>query len=419
MNGKAHRVTVYHPATQHSLIVARALSKEGYATSLVTRFEAESAMRQSAIARSACHVLGSSRVMQRAIENRSASEVQSFSTDPVGILVGRLIGETFGKSVHRRFDRARMRHSARVAIKLMERELRPELVVAAETGALELFDEADASLPIIIDVAHPHPKEVDRCRQVAAKRYPAFLPSWDDPPLEVSGWERLDRALGQASRIWTASRYTAGAVSQFANTEAQIDIVGYGVPRQLESSPRSTYEGRYLFVGAVGLRKGVPLLLEAWARSGLAREGCVLDLVGRKLDHTVEALSAETVGVRRHVDISSKALRRLYSQADALLSPSYCEGFGLVLIEAVSFGLPFLATRTGAVEDILGKDLNEWSVEVDDLSGFTEVLLRFHRESSSRARYLDAIRSMQECWTDEAYGMRLRSAVEKVLPRGN
>jgi len=415
VNGKAHRITVYHPATQHSLMLARGLSKEGYETSLVTRFEAESAMRQSIIARSAYHVLGSSRAMQRAIENRSASDVRSFSTDPVGILVGRFIGETVGKSIQRRFDRPRMRRSARVAIKLMEQQLQPELVVAAETGALELFDEADASLPVVIDVAHPHPKEVDRCRQVAAKRYPDFLPSWDDPPLEVSGWERLDRALARATRIWTASRYTAEAVSQFADTEAHIDIVGYGVPRQLESSPRSTYEGRYLFVGAVGLRKGVPLLLEAWARSGLASEGCVLDLVGRELDKTVEALSARTAGVRRHVDISSEALRRLLSQADALLSPSYCEGFGIVLIEAVSFGIPFLATRTGAVEDILGKDLNEWSVEVDDLEGFTEVLLRFHREGSSRANYLDAIRSMQECWTDEAYGMRLRSAVEKVL----
>ena len=177
--------------------------------------------------------------MQRAIENRSADDVRSFSTDPVGILVGRFIGETVGKSVQRRFDRARMRHSARVAVKLIEQQLRPDLVVAAETGALELLDEAHASLPVVIDVAHPHPKEVDRCRQLAAKRYPDFVPSWDDAPLDASGWERLDRALARATRIWTASRYTAEAVTQFVGTEAQIDIVGYGVPYPLKSSPRS------------------------------------------------------------------------------------------------------------------------------------------------------------------------------------
>jgi glycosyltransferase involved in cell wall biosynthesis len=416
MTGMVRRVSVYHPATQHSLMLARALLKQGYDTSLITRFEARSAMRQSVIARSAYRVLSSSQVMQRAIENRSASDVPSFSTDPVGILASRFIGETIGRSAQRRFDCRRMRHSAMVAVKLMERELHPDLIVAAETGALDLLEESSMSLPIVIDVAHPHPREVDRCRRLAVARYPGLLSSWDDPPLEVSGWERLNRALARATQIWTASDYTARAVREFADPRGQIDVIGYGIPDMFDSSsPRSKYEGRYLFVGAVGLRKGVPLLLESWAKSGLAGEGCVLELVGRKLDKTIEAIAASTPGVRRHVDISSEALQGLFRQADALLSPSYCEGFGRVLIEAVSAGIPFLATRTGAVDDILGTELSEWSVEVDDLEKFTDTLLRFHGNSSSRASYSDAFRGMQGRWTERAYGVRLRSAVEKVV----
>ncbi len=407
------RITVYFPATQHSLLLARALAKQGYDTSLATRFATESAMRQSATLRFAYKVLGQSHIMQRAIENRSVGDIRSFSTDPTGTLIDRVVRETLGRSAAQRFASSRMRHSAKRAARFMSRQLHPELVIAAETGAVELLDEVGGAAPVVIDVAHPHPKEVDRCRRLAAARYPDFGSSWDDPPLEASGWERLNQALTRASGVWTASRYTADCIRRFVDPAMQIDVVSYGGVGVLRPARESTYDGRYLFVGSVGLRKGVPLLLDAWARSGLASEGCVLDLVGRKLDPQVEAVLARSAGVRRHVDISSEALSTLFQRADALVSPSYCEGFGRVLIEAAIIGLPFLATRTGAVDDILGPDLNGWRVEVDDLDGFTEMLRRFHGESSSRADFVGAIRGMRYHWTEEAYGSRLRSAIEQ------
>lgn len=413
VSGTPRRIAVYYPATQHSLLLARALAQQGYDTCLATRFETESAMRQSVTVRLAHKVLGRSHAMQRAMENRSLGDVCSFSTDPTGILLDRMVRETLGRSAVQRFASSRMRHSAKRAARFMSRQLHPELVIAAETGAVELLDEVAAAAPVVIDVAHPHPKEVDRCRRLAAVRYPDFVSSWDDPPLEASGWQRLDQALTRASGVWTASHYTADSIRRFVDPAMQIDVVSYGVVGTLRPRRESTYEGRYLFVGSVGLRKGVPLLLEAWDRSGLASEGCVLDVVGRKLDPQVEAVLARSAGVRRHVDISSELLSILFQRADALVSPSYCEGFGRVFIEAAIVGLPFLATRTGAVDDILGPDLHGWRVEVDDLDGFTQLLRRFHDEGSSRADLADAIRGMRHHWTEEAYGSRLRSAIEQ------
>ena len=407
------RIAVYYPSTQHSLVLARTLVREGYDTSLLTRFETESALRESMPARLAYRTLSHSRIMQRAIENRSAGGVRSFSTDPAGVLVGRVIRETLGRSAAGRFGHSRMRHSARRAAALVAGQIHPDLVIAAETGALELLEEMRSTLPVVIDVAHPHPKEVDRCRRLAASRYPGFAASWDDPPLEQSGWKRLDRALTRATRVWTASRYTADSIRTFAGPAVEIDVVGYGVAGAPRSWPDPGYRGRYLFVGSAGLRKGVPLLLQAWARSGLAGDGCVLDLVGRKLDATIEAAVARSAGVRRHVDISSRALTTLFQQADALVTPSYCEGFGRVLIEAAIIGLPFLATRTGAVDDILGPGLAEWCVEVDDLDGFTELLRRFHRDPIARGHFADGILGVRGHWTAEAYGSRLRSALER------
>jgi len=415
MSATPRRVTVYHPGTQHSLLLARALVREGYDTSLITRFETESAMLQSATARLACNVLGPTHIVRRAVENRSAAEVRSFSTDPIGVLVGRLIGETFGRSAMQRFTRSRMQHSAQVSSKLMRRQLHPELIIAAETGALELLEQLGMEFPVVIDVAHPHPKEVDRCRQLASCRYPGFASSWGDPPLEDSGWEQMNNALIRAAGVWTASRYTERSIRTFVDPAMQIEVVGYGVAAARRPLRELMYKGHYLFVGSAELRKGVPLLLEAWAKTGLAKEGCVLDLVGRKADSKIEARSATAAGVRRHVDISSEKLSKLFQQADALVSPSYCEGFGRVLVEATSVGLPFLATRTGAVDDILGPDLDEWSVEIDDVDGFTEILRKYHDNNSARRDFADALDRKRGQWTEEAYGVRLRCAVEQQL----
>jgi glycosyltransferase involved in cell wall biosynthesis len=421
MTGSPRRVAVYHPGTQHSLLLARALVRQGYDTSLITRFETESAMLQSPIARLACNVLGRTHIVRRAVENRSAGEVRSFSTDPIGVVVGRLIREAFGRSAMQGFTRSRMRHSAKVTSNLMRRQLHPELVIAAETGALELLEEVGMDLPVVIDVAHPHPKEVDRCRQLASCRYPGFASSWGDPRLEDSGWEEMNKALIRATGVWTASHYTERSLRTFVDPAMDIDVVGYGVAAaDCRPARGPKYKGHFLFVGSAELRKGVPLLLEAWAKAGLAKEGCVLDLVGRKADPKIEALSAKAAGVRRHVDISNEKLSKLFHQADALVSPSYCEGFGRVLLEATSVGLPFLATRTGAVDDILGPELHEWSVEVDDPDGFTEMLRRYHDNSYERRDYADALRRIGGQWTEEAYSLRLRCAVqERLLVNGS
>jgi len=54
--------------------------------------------------------------------------------------------------------------------------------------------------------------------------------------------------------------------------------------------------------------------------------------------------------------IERKELARLYSTAEIAVSPSLYEGFGLPAAEAMSSGLPIIATRAGALPEVVGKD---------------------------------------------------------------
>jgi alpha-maltose-1-phosphate synthase len=51
--------------------------------------------------------------------------------------------------------------------------------------------------------------------------------------------------------------------------------------------------------------------------------------------------------------LSSKALRDQYHGADGFVFPSFFEGFGLVLLEAMACGLPAIASTATAATDVL------------------------------------------------------------------
>jgi hypothetical protein len=107
---------------------------------------------------------------------------------------------------------------------------------------------------------------------------------------------------------------------------------------------------RILFIGGDFIRKGGPALLEAWRP---LRDRCDLDLVTR--DRV-----PEEPGLRVHhgVEAGSDRWRNLWQAADLFVLPSRLETFGIVLIEAQAFGVPVVASDTGAAREILEDGLS-------------------------------------------------------------
>jgi glycosyltransferase involved in cell wall biosynthesis len=50
-------------------------------------------------------------------------------------------------------------------------------------------------------------------------------------------------------------------------------------------------------------------------------------------------------------DLDREALERQYARADVFVLPSYLEGYGMALAEAVAFGLPVISTTAGAIPE--------------------------------------------------------------------
>jgi glycosyltransferase involved in cell wall biosynthesis len=137
---------------------------------------------------------------------------------------------------------------------------------------------------------------------------------------------------------------------------------------------------RVLFVGQVGLRKGVPYLLEAWRR--LRWRDAELWLVGRvdRASRRVIERAGDLPGVRFAGYASDPV--SLYQQADAFAFPSIEEGSALVTYEALACGLPVVTTpNAGSVVRDGGEG---FIVPIRDVDALAARLERLRSDESLR-----------------------------------
>jgi glycosyltransferase involved in cell wall biosynthesis len=139
-----------------------------------------------------------------------------------------------------------------------------------------------------------------------------------------------------------------------------------------------------LFVGNLIVRKRLHTVLRALAR--LNTSTWHLHIVGsEEVDATYSAAMhdlsrtlAITPRLTWHGRVSDQKLTYLYSTSDVLVMPSY-EGFGIVYLEAMSYGLPALAANTGAAPEIIYPGQNGYLVAMDDdlaLAKYLDMLQR-------------------------------------------
>jgi glycosyltransferase involved in cell wall biosynthesis len=138
-----------------------------------------------------------------------------------------------------------------------------------------------------------------------------------------------------------------------------------------------------LYAGRISDEKGLDVLLDAWER---ARLGTFELVVAGDGPRRRELESREIDGVRFAGWLPPDEVRALMLTARALAFPSVCfEGFGASIVEAMSAGLPVVASAHGASAEIVGQVGPEWLAAPGNVQSWVERL-----ESLADDRSLDA-----------------------------
>lgn len=135
-----------------------------------------------------------------------------------------------------------------------------------------------------------------------------------------------------------------------------------------------------LFVGRVDdHRKGLDLLLRSF-KNVLEKIDGILLVVG-KGDQTEARTFAISLGIQDNVFFTGFAdestLKKCYTLCDVYVVPSRLEGFGLTILDAMAAGKPIVATKVGAIPEILRDKENGILVYLNDIEGMSNAICTF------------------------------------------
>lgn len=221
--------------------------------------------------------------------------------------------------------------------------------------------------------------------------------------------------MALADWVLIPSEFVRQSFAEHGFPEGRLLLIPFGV----DTSRFRPYEGetshpfRALFVGQVGIRKGVPYLLEAWRRLGW--RDAELWLVGRVLSECQPILHRYKglPGLRLigHLDDPVKA----YWQTSVFVFPTIEEGSALVTYEALACGLPVVTTPNAG--SVVRDGVEGLIVPIRDVEALVNALDQLRDDEQRRRDMGRAARARAEEFTWDKYGDKLARTLQEAANR--
>lgn len=239
-------------------------------------------------------------------------------------------------------------------------------VYCYEDGALETFRAAERKgAARIYDLPIGYWGAARRILLEEAERRPEWVATMPGLRNSEEKLARKDGELRLASGIVVASTFTKTTLAQCPFPIAPVSVIPYGCDQPTQEPPSRDRRGplRALYVGSLGQRKGVADLFEA---IDLLGNTVTLTVVGRKVGGTCGALDTALSSHRWIPSLPRERILDEMRRHDVLVFPSLFEGFGLVVTEALSQGLPVITTPHTCGPDVLTDGREGFLVPVRD-----------------------------------------------------
>jgi glycosyltransferase involved in cell wall biosynthesis len=271
-------------------------------------------------------------------------------------------------------------HSPRsaIALKRLIADIDPDIVnVHYGDNALSLYDmigirSSKLRRPVLVSIHHPTPWEAANRRK------------------------RIMTGIGanMASRVVTVANATRDVLLAAGVPSRRIDVIPCGVPTP--AAPVTRDAARRLLgvsddvfvVGSLARlvpHKGIDLLIRAVDRPDF--DDSVVLVAGdgpSRSELESIATSAKFINTRFLGRVADPGV--LYAASDVFVLPSELEGFGLVYVEAATYGVPSVGFRVGGVPDAISDNETGILVEPGDEVGLSRAIKLLKADDGLRAR---------------------------------
>lgn len=229
------------------------------------------------------------------------------------------------------------------------------------------FGTSPRGMPDVL-IHHDFREPFGSCR-VGEARFRIAVRPWDFGPYPRSWAERIGTDF---DRLWVHSGWIRDKAIEGGVDPERVSVVPLGHDPEVFSPDGPAMDlgetFNFLFVGATVARKGIDILLKAYAEAFCPGDPVCLILKGNAEDVFYRGERMEDViasfrrdparPALRHLDayLADRDLASLYRAADVGVFPYRAEGFALPILEAMACGLPCIVPRFGACLDYCSEE---------------------------------------------------------------
>jgi len=203
------------------------------------------------------------------------------------------------------------------------------------------------------------------------------------------GYFQLNFLLKELDYLVAISKATGKNFKQIRYSESRISYIPNGVEVPVQGKTAYHQVSQVITITRLSQEKGVDVLLKAWDEVVREEKSLKLLIVGSgSLESHLKTLS-HSIGIAGSVDFvgSVQNLSNYLKGSDLFVLSSRSEGMSNALLEAMSYGIPCIATNVGGNGELLGgedKEIrlgehviakNGLLVNPDDVKGFSEAIL--------------------------------------------
>jgi glycosyltransferase involved in cell wall biosynthesis len=221
---------------------------------------------------------------------------------------------------------------------------------------------------------------------------PIEFPEYGRPGQAEIHRVRMETVAALADAIVTNSAATARSLQPFldgAGRTPPVLTALLGVSLPVASVPQPAEPPYFVCIGTIEPRKNHLLLLHLWRRmASVSKNPPGLVIIGRRgwenenVIDIIERCEVLRSVVDERNEVSDRQMRDLLLGARALLLPSFAEGYGLPLAEALALGVPALCADLPALREV-GGDVPEYLDPLDG-RGWMACIAEFSRTGSDR-----------------------------------
>ena len=381
------KILLVHPGTQHSFRVATALKESGLLFKFVTTVYNKEDSRLMKILMLFLDKNNVERASKRNCKALVDADVVQFC-EWMGIISLVLVRIDKSQKIYNLWNKWTYDRFQRETVKYIKKN-RSEIkaVIGYDTASYILFDKLSKQTQEIVRITDNAHSSRYYLHDIYNKiENGEFYKTFEN---EGGGFlkskkvaEFYKEELLKSQYHIVASTFSKNAAIYSGVSPEQIFMCPYGVDKKFTRTLNKDFTGplKVLFVGEVNQRKGIYQILQS--AKEINREDVEFNIVGRGgnvCSHLYEEYKpyVEFLG-----HVSFDHLIELYATSHIFVFPSLGEGYGLVILEALSAGLPVICSHNCVGPDVVKDGINGFVIDAGDKDALIDKILWFdnHRE---------------------------------------